>query len=177
MIPEFFCRTTIFSDSFFPTAVKEFNKLDYEITHRMSFQSFRSSLLKTIRPIPNSLFDACEPHGVKLLTRLRVGLSHLREHKFRHGFTDTIDPFCPCNMETESVSHFFLRCLFYTNERLNLIDELLLIVPSILHFNENYLIELLLYGKKNYSNEINTQIINLSINYIIETKRFDIPLL
>ena len=130
-----------------------------------------------MRPIPNSLFDACDPLGIQILTRLRVGLSHLRDHKFKHGFQDTINPLCPCNIETESVSHFFLRCLLYTNERLSLIDELLLIVPRILDFNENHLIELLLYGKKDYSNEINTQIINLSIKYIIETKRFDIPLL
>ena len=133
--------------------------------------------METVRPIPNSLFDACDPLGIQILTRLRVGLSHLRDHKFKHGFQDTINPLCPCNIETESVSHFFLRCLLYTNERLSLIDELLLIVPRILDFNENHLIELLLYGKKDYSNEINTQIINLSIKYIIETKRFDIPLL
>ena len=73
----------------------------------MSFQSFRRVLSKSIRPVPNSLFDSCDPHGIKLLTRLRVGLSHLREQKFRHGFNGTIDPFCPCNMEVETVSHFF----------------------------------------------------------------------
>ena len=39
--------------------------------------------------MPSSLFDACDPLGIKLLTRLRVGLSHLRDHKFKHGFRDT----------------------------------------------------------------------------------------
>ena len=176
-IPQYFCRTNYFQNSFFPYTISEWNKLDPAIVLTDSINIFKKSLLKTVRPIPNSLFDACDPLGIQLLTRLRVGLSHLRDHKFKHGFQDTINPLCPCNMETESVSHFFLRCLFYTNERLSLIDELLLIVPSILVLNENHLIELLLYGKKDYSNEINTQIINLSIKYIIETKRFDIPLL
>mgnify|MGYP001793457675 FL=1 len=50
-------------------------------------------LLKSIRPVPNYIFDACDPLGVQLLTRLRVGLSHLRDHKFKHNFNDTIDPF------------------------------------------------------------------------------------
>ena len=34
------------------------------------------------------------PHGIKLLTRLRVGLSYLLEHKFRYNFQDSLDPFC-----------------------------------------------------------------------------------
>ena len=84
LIPQIFCRTNNFSDSFFPTAIKEFNKLDYQISHNVSFQSFRKFLLKSIRPVPNSLFDANDPYGVKLLTRLRVGLSHLKYQKFRH---------------------------------------------------------------------------------------------
>ena len=89
----------MFSDSFFPSVINEFNKLDNQISHNSSFQSFRKFLIKSIRPVPNSLFDAHDPHGVKFLTRLRVGLSHLKDQKFRHGFNDTIDPLCPCNME------------------------------------------------------------------------------
>ena len=40
----------------------------------------------------NSLFSIHNPVGVKLLTRLRLQFSHLNEHKFRHGFEDTISP-------------------------------------------------------------------------------------
>ena len=71
LIPQIFCRTNLFSDSFFPTAIKEFNKLNRQVTHQLSFQSFLRILSKSIRPVPNSLFDACDPHGVKPLTRLR----------------------------------------------------------------------------------------------------------
>ena len=92
LVPQIFCRTNIFSDSFFPSAIKEFHKLDFQISHNSSFQSFRKFLVKSIRPVPNSLFDDNDPLGVKLLTRLRVGLSHLKDQKFRHGFNDTIDP-------------------------------------------------------------------------------------
>ena len=31
------------------------------------------------------MFNVHKPHGIKLLTRLRVGLNHLHEHKFRHN--------------------------------------------------------------------------------------------
>ena len=156
----------------------EWNKLDTSVALADSLDLFKKSLIKTIRPLPNSLFNACDPLDIQLLTRLRVGLSHLRDHKFKYGFQDTINPLCPCrNMETEPISHFFLHCPFYANKRLNLIDELLLIVPKIQQFNENAVMELLLYGSKNFSNEINSKIINLSIHFIITSKRFDMSLL
>ena len=35
------------------------------------------------------MFNVHDPHGiVKLFTRLRVGLSHLWQHTFRHNFQD-----------------------------------------------------------------------------------------
>ena len=40
-----------------------------------------------------------DPIGLKLLTRLRANLGHLREHKFRHNFLDTLNPLCSCSLE------------------------------------------------------------------------------
>ena len=43
--------------------------------------------------LPQILFFYCyNPQGITLITRLRFGLSHLREHKFKHSFQDTINP-------------------------------------------------------------------------------------
>ena len=39
-------------------------------------------------------FQFHNPKGVKLLTTLRLGLSHLREHKVKHGFLDSLNPTC-----------------------------------------------------------------------------------
>ena len=47
---------------------------------------FKIWLLKFTRPPPNSIFDIYNPYGIKLLTRLRLGLSHLHEYEFKHGF-------------------------------------------------------------------------------------------
>ena len=176
-IPHIFCRTDFFQNSFFPSCIKEWNKLNPEITAIKSLNSFRNTLIKSVKPIPNSVFDACDPHGLKLLTRLRVGLSHLREHKFNHGFNDTIDPFCPCNMEIESASHFFLRCDFFTDLRTDLMNDLSDVDQNILHYNENALTEILLFGKDVFSHQTNSQILDLSINYILKSERFDGPLL
>ena len=72
--------------------------------------------------IPNSLFNITDIYGIKLLARLRVSLSHLREHKFRHDFQDTINPLCSCSLEIESASHFFLRGQNFVIPRANLMN-------------------------------------------------------
>ena len=59
-----------------------------------------------------------------LLTRLRLQFSHLNEHKFRHGFSDTIYPMCACGTEVETTEHFLLRCQFYSTQRLELLKTL-----------------------------------------------------
>ena len=176
-IPQIFARTESFLNSFFPSTIKEWNNLDISIIQSESIDIFRTALLKFIRPSPNSVFDLNNPIGVQLLSRLRVDLSHLREHKFNHNFRDTINPLCPCNFEIESIPHFFLRCLFFDNERTILMNELLKIDPDIHLFDEISKSNLLLYGNNKYSRETNTMILNLTIEYILNSKRFEVPLL
>ena len=76
----------IFRNSLSPSAVIEWNKLDLNIRNLESLNIFKEMLLKFIRPSGSSVFNCHNLRGVKLLTRLRLGLSHLREHKFKHGF-------------------------------------------------------------------------------------------
>ena len=59
------------------------------------------------RPIPNSIYNVHNPLGIKYLTRLRIGISHLKEHKFRHSFQDSIDPMCSCGSGIEKTINFF----------------------------------------------------------------------
>ena len=43
------------------------------------------------------------------LPALRLQFSHLNEHKFRHGFGDTINTICACGSEVETTEHSLLR--------------------------------------------------------------------
>ena len=172
-IPNIFCRTNYFANSFFPFTIREWNKLDGEIIDSVSLQRFRKNLNNIVRPISNSIFGIHNPKGIQLLTRLRLGFSHLREHKFRHGFNDIVDALCPCGQEVETTSHFFLRCQNFDEHRAVLMNELLKIDPDIHLLDEISMTNLLLYGKKNFSNFINSQIIKNSIDYIISSNRFD----
>ena len=89
------------------------NKLDHNITNSSSSNIFRKSILKFIRPSANSLFNCHNPKGINFITRLRLGLNHLREHKVKHSFQDSLNQFCSCGLDIESTAHFPLHCLTY----------------------------------------------------------------
>ena len=72
----------------------------------------------------HSFFSVHNPVGLKLPTHLRLQLSHLNEHKFRHGFKDTISPMSSCNKGIESNEPFLLHCHFYSSQRLELFNKL-----------------------------------------------------
>ena len=52
---------------------------------------FKKSLLQFVRQSPNSLFNCHSPKGIKYELRLQIGLSYLREHKFKYSFQDTLN--------------------------------------------------------------------------------------
>ena len=91
-VETYYCRTDHFKYSFFPYSIIEWNKLDINLRNAKSFLIFRNSLLKIGRPMQNSIYNIHDPVGIKYLTRLRLGLSHLNEHKFRHNFQDCLNP-------------------------------------------------------------------------------------
>ena len=133
-------------------------------------------MLKFIRPVQNSIFDISDKEGVKLLTRLRLGLSHLNKHKFLHGFIDTVNPMCSCNTEEESSTHYLLRCPNFTQIRIHLMNEIINIKPSLNLLNDDSLSQILLYGDRVSDNETNTRIISLTIDYIHKSERFNVQL-
>ena len=87
-LPNFKVRTELFRNSFFPYTVNEWNNLDNIIKSSESYSLFRKKILDLIRPKCNDTYGIHNPTGLKLLTRLRLGLSHLNDHKFNHNFKD-----------------------------------------------------------------------------------------
>ena len=101
--------------------------------------------------ISNLLYGVHNPVGLKYLTRLRVGLSHLRDHKFKHKFRDTIHPFCSCNgFEFESVEHYLLHCPNHSVCRSVLFENLRKIISLVTLISSKYNCDLLIYGDPIY---------------------------
>ena len=115
--------------------------------------------------------------GIRLITRLRVGMSHLREHKFKHNFQDCLNPICSCGLDIESTSHFLLHCPTFNDERYTLLSTLNNIDPTLLELTKSSLLQTLLYGNTLFDKEKNTRILNATIEYILSTERFEEPLI
>ena len=108
-ITTFQSRTEAFRFSFFPWSIIQWNKLDLKIRNS-SYLVFRNYLIKRIRPLAAPVNNIHNPLGLKLLTRLRLGLGHINNHRFNHNFENCLNPLCTCSLEVESATHFFLYC-------------------------------------------------------------------
>ena len=117
-----FSKTKSFKNTFFPYCISEWNDLTVEIRNSKSVSAFKN-LVKCEKK-ENSIFSIYDPLAVKLLTCLRLQFSHLNEHKFRHGFGDTINAMCACGSEVETTDHFLWCCHLYSPQRLELFENL-----------------------------------------------------
>ena len=106
--------------------------------------------------------------------RLRFQSSQLKEHKFRHGFSDSINPTCTCGTEFETTEYFFLRCHFYSTQRLELFESLKKIDSIFFNLHEKHQVNTLLSGSQtNDSKCANQDILKFVITYFKPTTRFD----
>ena len=80
------------------------------------------------------------------MTRLCLGLSHLREHKFNHSFQNCIDTLCSCGIDIESTSHFSLHCPLFNDKRITFRSTLSKTDCKLIQANESSLTETLLFG-------------------------------
>ena len=148
-----------------------------KIRNSETFSVFKKSVLKFVRPSSNLICNYHSPNGMKLITRLRLGLSHLHEHEFRQNFPDTLKPICSCGNNIETSIHYLLHCPNYWDERRTPTDNL----QSI---GENIIIKMISKSQNCFylaflqimMHQINTCIVNVTMHHILTTKRFDVPL-
>ena len=116
-------QNTTFSNMFsLLSTIIKWNSLDPHLRKSENFSLFKSNILKFIRPSPNSVYNCHNPRGICLITRLRLGLSHLREHKFKQAFQDTLNLLSSCGNGVEYTEHFLLHCPQFVRERRTLLS-------------------------------------------------------
>ena len=99
-----------FKNSLFPSTIIQWNNVDPHLRKSDSFLVFKNDILKFIRLSPNSVYNCHNPREICLITRIRLDINHLREHKFKHGFQDLLNSLCTCGNTVESTEHFLLHC-------------------------------------------------------------------
>ena len=168
-------RTGKFKSSFYPNCLAEWNELDPEIRLAPSVGIFKKKLISIIRPPAKSVFGIHDPIGLSYLTQLRVGLSKLCFHKFKHNFRDSINPMCPSNDGIETTEHFLLLCPSCEAERRNLLGRVfeLLRPYGYIDLSNEVSMQLLLSGDKHLPHDLNRNLLELTLKYIHATGRFD----
>ena len=97
-----------------PSTIIEWNNLNSNTRTSENLALFKKSILAFVRPSQNSTFHYLNPNGLKLITRFRLGLSHLGFHKFKHSFQDTLNPICNCGT-AETTNHYLLLRPSFSN--------------------------------------------------------------
>ena len=123
-------------NTFFPSTITEWNKLDLSIRKSTSLNIFKSRLLCFVRPSESSMFTSHNPIGIKYLTRIRLGFSHLCYLKFKHGFLDAIDPLFSCSTGIENTAHYFVHRPNFSTARNNFLNEIAIVNRSIINQDE-----------------------------------------
>ena len=122
-----------------------------------------------------------QPYGIKLITRLRLGLSHLRDHKFKNNFLkflivlNCLNTICCCGKGTETV-YYLLHSPIFSDERSIFFKNIQSIDENVLRGSDSRISETLLFGISSFNDTKNTSILNSTIDYILSAKRFDVPL-
>ena len=167
-------RTTSFKTSFYPDCLSEWNKLDPEIRLSPSLSIFKTKLSKLIRPTPKLVYGIHDPKGLAILTQLRVGLSKLNFHKFRHNFRDTVNPLCPANNGVEDTEHFLLLCHSYNGPRSDLLDSVnaILLPHGFSPLSNETLLKFVLYGDERLTFDTNKKLLQATLKFIHTSERF-----
>ena len=145
-------KHNFFKNIYFSATIKEWNRLDIDIWKSDSISIFKKRILSFIRPLPNKVSNSHNPQGLKLLTRLRLGLSLLCYHKFRHNF--------------------FLYCPNFMECRNTLIRKISEINNDLITHYDLALIETL-FGDNSFSHHDNSKILDATIAFIVASKSFD----
>ena len=147
-------------------------QLDENIRNSKSIAIFKSRLLAFIRPVQSNVYYIFDPKGLKFLTHLRLGLSHLNEHKFRHNFQDCLNPLCSCSLEIEDTSHYLLHCQHFSNHRIDLMISVKSVIINFESMTNNRKQNILLYGDSRFDENKNKFILQTTIDYLKKSERF-----
>ena len=87
-----------------------------------------------------------------------------------------LNPFCCCGKDIETTVHYLLHCPIFSDDRSIFLNNIRSIDENILSGSDSRVSETLLFGISFFNDAKNTSILNNTIDYILSTKRFDVPL-
>ena len=95
----------------------EQNKLEFDLRSSENFGIFRNNILELIRPKPNSFFNCCNLKGIMQISRLRLELIQLSDHKFNFNFQNFLNLLSSWGSIVEITSDFILHCPIFNDRK------------------------------------------------------------
>ena len=160
-IPTFNCRKDCFKYSFFLSTLNDWFNLDLNIRNSESISIFKRRLYNIY-----NIYNIFDPNILTFLTRLRLGLSHLNEHRFRHNFQDCLNSLCSCSLEIKDTSHYLLHCHHFSDHCVDLMNSVKSICGHFDSMPDNVKEDLLSYGDSRFDEIKNRVILKATINYM-----------
>ena len=149
-------RTTLFYNSFLPSSIRDWNRLNPDIRNAGTLDAFKLKLNQNLPVIPKHYYSGIRKYQI-WHTRIRTGCSSLKNDLFLKNIIDS--PLCTCNSgEIENAYHFFFICQLYTHLRVELRQ-------SITQYC-NMTLDVILRGDERLSTNINTTIYEAVHKYI-----------
>lgn len=156
------------AESFIPSTVREWNKLDRTTREQRSSFKFKTELLRQVpsnnKPKPSYYLYGPRKLNI-ILTQLRCSASFLNADLFKVNIIS--NPQCRCGAVSEDVYHYFMKCPIYTDIRAILLQNL-----SELNLLIEINVNILINGDDSLTNETNIAIFDEVLNYIKKSKRF-----
>ena len=90
--------------------------------------TFKLELKDKIKPRKYKHFAKGNKIENALLTRIRVGRSHLNGHSYTIGLANT--PECLCHFPCENTEHYLLYCFLFEQERRTMFESVRKLVPK-----------------------------------------------
>jgi hypothetical protein len=159
-----YARTVVSHKSCIPSSITLWNNLSVETRNADSYYQFKAKLQNSIQlPRVPSYYNYGKRPLQIFHARLRNGCSNLNNDLYNNHIQ--LERFCDCSGDIENSEHFFFRCQFYINQRLDLFNE----THNFHPLNTNTL----LFGSHNLSDEDNLTIFSAVHKFIQNTKRFN----
>jgi len=168
----FLAHSERFKNSFIPSSVSLWNKLDNDVRNLDSFNLFKKTLKSILHPfVYNKIFSISLTCYTSILhTRLRLGACALNSYLFKISRSESQDCFCQQGV-VESVEHYLLTCPRYAAQRQSLFSSAAQLIPFWPTLSAKEKCSIFLVGSKFLKTY---QYITLFLvqKYIIATNRF-----
>ena len=129
------------------------------------------TICKFIRPEPNFAYDIHDTKRSKLLTKLRLGLSHLVDYKFGHNPPDCVSRMCTCGQVIETITYFLCHYPNCHRARKTLFHKKNQVSGNISRWGDSAVTKILLFGNNKLNFKTNKILLMSTIEFISLTER------